>query len=427
MLLEFTVRNFLSIKEEVTLSMVASKDSSHENNTIIYNENTSKSKKALKTAVIYGANASGKTNIIKAFNFVSRFINNSHEMQQGRKINRIPFKLDRAFKDEPSEFQIIFKHKGTKYLYGFEVTEEEVINEYLYYYPNKRQSLIFERKNVDDYKFTIDSTIQTEIKNKFHSKNKLFLSTESLWEYEKAKVPFEWLSNFLNIAIDHDDLEGYTADLMITDELIKHRIKKYIKAADLGINDINIIKEESSKLLSNDLFNLLKEDAKQSLLDKLEDGDIFNINTSHHGIDENGNDINVQFNFGEESEGTKKFFGLLGPWIDVLSNGSTLIVDELDIRLHTKLTRVLVDMFNDSKINTKNAQLIFSTHDTNLLDQDIFRRDQIWFTEKKEDHSTDLYSLQDFGGVRKDKSIEKGYLQGKYGAIPMFIGDWSWD
>ena len=115
MLLEFTVRNFLSIKEEVTLSMVASKDSSHEANTIVYSDST-KNKRALKTAVIYGANASGKTNIIKAFNFVSRFINISHEMQQGRKINRIPFKLDRAFICEPSEFQIIFKHKGTKYL-----------------------------------------------------------------------------------------------------------------------------------------------------------------------------------------------------------------------------------------------------------------------------------------------------------------------
>jgi AAA15 family ATPase/GTPase len=404
MLLQFKVKNYLSIKEESTLSMVASKDSSHENNTIIYNENTSKSKKALKTAVIYGANASGKTNILKAFNFVSRFINISHQMQQGSKINRIPFKLNRACKDEPSEFQVIFKHLGTKYLYGFAVTEEEVVNEYLYYYPNKRQSIIFERDNVDEYKFTIDSAIQTELKNKFHSKNKLFLSTESLWEYEKAKIPFEWLSNFLNIVINHDVLKKYTADLMYNNEIIEQRIKRIIRIANLGINDITI--EKSNKPLLTDLFN---------------------IKTSHLCIGQDGNNIDVQFNLDEESEGTKKFFGLLGPWIDVLSNGSTLIVDDLNIRLHTKLTRVLIDMFNDPKINTKNAQLIFSTHDTNLLDQDIFRRDQIWFTEKKEDHSTDLYSLQDFGGVRKDKSIEKGYLQGKYGAIPMFAGDWSWD
>ena len=147
----------------------------------------------------------------------------------------------------------------------------------------------------------------------------------------------------------------------------------------------------------------------------------------HKAKDKNGNTISYKFDLDEESDGTQKSFGLLGPWIDALLNGYTIVIDELDIRLHTLLVKKLMEMFLDPDVNKKNAQLIFTTHDTNLLDSDLLRRDQIWFTEKKEDKSTDLYSLYDFGGVRKNISIEKWYLQGKYGAIPILKGDWKWE
>lgn len=422
MLLEFSVRNFLSIKDEVTLNMVASKDDSFENNTFVY-ENGKSKKRALKAAVLYGANASGKSNILKAMSFVSFLIKKSHEMQQGRLICRIPFKLDKNCLREPSEFKIVFIYEGIKYLYMFSVVETEVIEEYLYYYPNGRQSTIFER-NKGKYKFTIDIERQTELKDKFDSKNKLFLATESLWEYEKAKAPFKWLSEYFNVFINHEDLEAYTGGSMVENLKISNAVKKYMKYADMDIEDIDVDVKKKDDLFSLEIFKELSNEEREDIIKDIDDKSrILDIKTLHKGTDENGKIYNVYFDLSQESEGTKKYFGILGPFFHVLSNGYTIVIDELDIRLHTLLVIKLVQLFLNPKINKKNAQLIFSTHDTNLLDEDILRRDQIWFVEKKEDKSTDLYSLYDFGGVRKGEKIEKGYLQGKYGAIPFFKGD----
>lgn len=424
MLLEFSVINFLSIKDEVTLNMTASKDDYKlEDNTFIY-ENEKQEKRGVKAAALYGANASGKTNILKAMNFVSFFVNKSHEMQQGKKISRIPFRLDKSCLIEPSEFKIVFIYKNIKYLYMFEVTETEVREEYLYYYPNGRQSTIFERQG-DNYKFTSDIERQTELKNKFHSKNKLFLSTESLWEYEKAKAPFEWLSKYFTILIDHNDLEAYTGAAMLENIYTNSKVKNFMKYADMDIEDINVEITKKEDILSSELFNMLSAEVKENIMkayDEKNTGTI-DIKILHKGIDEEGNSAVIPFNFRDESDGTQKYFGILGPFINALDNGYTLVIDELDIRLHTLLVIKLLELFLNPVINKKNAQLIFTTHDTNLLDRGILRRDEIWFTEKKKDKSTELYSLFDFGGIRKSEKIEKGYLQGKYGAVPFFEGD----
>ena len=425
MLLQFTVKNFLSIKDEVTLSMVASKDSSFEDNLLPY-EDGKKIKNALKSVVIYGANASGKTNVLKALRFFRWFISHSHEMQQGRKIPIDTFKLDEDFHNKPSEFQIIFIHKEIKYLYGFSVTEDEVFEEYLYYYPNGRQSTIFTR-NKDEYTFTIDVERQSELKNKFNSKNKLFIAIESLWEYEKAKAPFEWLNNHLKVLINHDRLEAYTGSNMHKDKKFDSLVKKYIKLADVGIDDVSIDIQKTEDALSSEKLSFLPAEIKDKILSEAKDSNFIDIKMIHNYKDKDGNIINCPFEFNQESDGTQKFFGLLGPWIDALVKGYTIVIDELDIRLHTLLVKKLMEMFLDPDVNKKNAQLIFSTHDTNLLNSDLLRRDQIWFTEKKEDKSTDLYSLYDFKGLRKNISIEKGYLQGKYGAIPVLKGDWKWE
>ncbi|MGH4118109.1 AAA family ATPase [Clostridium sp.] len=418
MLIEFSIENYMSIKDRVTLSMVASKDASHENNLI---KNADKGVNILNTAVIYGANASGKTTVLSGIGFLAKLLTMSHEMQKGRKIPVKPFKLDRAWIDKPSSFEIVFKTQGVKYAYGFSATEDKVIDEYLYYYPKGRQSIIFERENTTEYKFTSDVDLQTQIKNKFDSSNKLYLSTASLWEYKNAQIPFEWIDNNLQFIFYHERLEKLTTDMMKESEIINKRVKSLIKKAVNDIEDITFIEIELNKK-DNPLLKYLNEEAKSKLLSN-NDNKLLSVNTAHKM---NNSDELVEFDLAEESEGTQKLFGLLGPWIDVLERGSTLIVDELDIRLHTHLTRFLVGLFQDPEINKKNAQLIFSTHDTNLLDQDLFRRDQIWFTEKKEDKSTDLYSLDDFT-VRKDAAIEKGYLQGKYGAIPYMKGDCLWE
>jgi AAA15 family ATPase/GTPase len=414
MLIEFSVENYMSIKDRVTLSMIASKDTSHENNLI---KNADKGIHILNTAVIYGANASGKTTVLRGIGFLAKLLTMSHEMQKGRKISVKPFKLDKVWLDKPSSFEIIFKTEGIKYAYGFSATADKVIDEYLYYYPKGRQSIIFERENTTDYKFTSDIELQTQIKNKFDSPNKLYLSTASLWEYKNAQIPFEWLTSNLQIIISHERLEEFTTNLMKESEIINKRVKLLMKKAIRDIEDITFTEIEIDKK-DSPLIKYLTEEAKSTLLSN-NDNKLLSVNTVHRDTD---SQELVEFDLGEESEGAQKLFGLLGPWVDVLEHGSTLIVDELDIRLHTHLTRFLVELFQNPEINKNNAQLIFSTHDTNLLDQDLFRRDQIWFTEKKEDNSTDLYSLDDFT-VRKDAAIEKGYLQGKYGAIPYMKGD----
>ena len=206
---------------------------------------------------------------------------------------------------------------------------------------------------------------------------------------------------------------------MKENESINRKVKSLLKKAVKDIEDIKITEIEIDP--KDDLIlKYLNDEARSQLFS---DRKLLNINTFHKM---NNSEELIEFDFRDESDGTKKLFGLLGPWIDVLDKGQTIVVDELDIRLHSHLTRFLVELFHNPEINKNNAQLIFSTHDTNLLDQELFRRDQIWFTEKKEDNSTDLYSLDDFP-VRKDAAIERGYLQGKYGAIPYIKGDYQWE
>lgn len=420
MLIQLDIENFRSIKDKVSFSMLASKDKSHENNLIKEVDASGKEIDVLKTSAIYGANGSGKTNVLEAFSFITYLLSTSNDMQKGKKIPVDTFKLEREYMNKPSSFDMIFKTKGIKYAYGFSVTETKVVDEYLYSYPNSRQTVIFERENTDEYTFKNDKEKQTQIKDKFHSDNKLFISTLSVWEYEKAQEPFYWLRDNLRIIDPRTNTEEFTINKILKNSSINMRIKNTLNKVIEGIEDIKINEVEiDSKDLP--LLKFLNEEAKEKILknnEKLTSVSVF------HKM--NDSDELVEFDLGDESDGTQKLFGLLGIFIDILDTGSTLVVDELDVRLHSHLTKFLVELFHNPEINKNNAQLIFSTHDTNLLDQDIFRRDQIWFTEKKEDKSTDLYSLDDFR-VRKDAAIEKGYLQGKYGAIPHLGGGNIWE
>ncbi|WP_294369983.1 AAA family ATPase [uncultured Clostridium sp.] len=417
MLIEFSVENYYSIKEKVTFSMVASKDKSHEDNLIL---DSIKNINLLKTSAIYGANGSGKTTILNALNFISFLLNISNNMQRGKRIPIEPFKLERKYKNSPSIFDIIFKVNNIKYAYGFAVTEKEVVEEYLYYYPNGRQTIIFQRDNINQYKFTNDIERQTQIKDKFHSDNKLFLSTLSAWDYEKAQVPYEWLANEIYFVKPQSSVHDYTTDIIKDDKYIKSIVISLLNKAIIGIDNIEL-KEIEIDPHDNPLLKFFNEEAMNKILSS-KDNKLISVSTIHKM---NDCEDTIEFDLSDESDGTQKLYGLLGMWVSRLEDGGTLVVDELDLRLHSKLTRFLVELFQDPTVNKNNAQLIFTTHDTNLLDQDLFRRDQIWFTEKKSDDSTDLYSLDDFN-VRKDAAIEKGYLQGKYGAIPYLKADNLW-
>ncbi|MGP8331245.1 MAG: AAA family ATPase [Methanosarcinaceae archaeon] len=413
MLIEFSIENYRSIKEKVTLSLVSSSDKSLDNNliktTVLKNDN-------LCSAAIYGANASGKTNVLLAFNFLKELVMTSHKNQKGDKIEVSPFKLDKNCVSKPSRFEVVFIKNNIKYIYGVSVTSEKVVDEYLYYYPKGREATIFKRS--DTYSFTIDKNKQTFLSERILD-NVLYLSGATQLNYDKTSDAFDWFKDTLQVIgpTDNPGLQDFTIGMLNKDESTKALILKALSEADLGIDDI-------AASIKNLLIDELPSDFPEELKPLAVSGKIkkVHITSIHKVMDGKGNEQQVPFEFKDESEGTQRMFSLIGPWINTLINGHVLIVDELDTKLHHKLVVFLVKLFSDPTQNKNNAQLIFTTHNVNLLDQDIFRRDQIWFTEKNPDFgSTDLYSLVEFS-PRKDKNIQKGYLAGRYGALP-FIKD----
>lgn len=423
MLIEFSIENFRSFKEEVTLSLISSSDKSLDNNLI--KTATLKKDNLLRSEVIYGANASGKSNVVSAFNYLRQLVINSHKFQKGTGISYSPFKLDKKYTSKPSRFEIVFLKNNIRYTYGVSLTNEKIVDEYLYYYPQGRKALIFERKDTFNYKFTIDINEQDFLSSKTLP-NVLYLSNSTQLNYKKTSEAFDWFKDNLKIigATDNPKLTAFTIELLNKDEKLKEFILKSLMVADLGIVDISakldkiLIDDASLELPSPDLkseFTLISDDDGLKLVQ-------MDIKTMHNVLDEKGNDIGINFDFDEESEGTKRLFALVGSWIDALNNGRILIVDELDTKLHPLLMEFLIKLFHNPTQNKNDAQLIFTTHNTNLLDLDLFRRDQIWFTEKNPSYgNTDLYSLLEFS-PRKDKNVRKGYLAGRYGAIP-FISD----
>ncbi|MCJ7651248.1 MAG: ATP-binding protein, partial [Candidatus Lokiarchaeota archaeon] len=251
--------------------------------------------------------------------------------------------------------------------------------------------------------------------------NVLYLSNSTKLKYDKTSEAFDWFQDNLGIigVANHPKLIEYTIHKFNEDKKMKKFILKALIEADLGINDLSASFE---KISIDEIPIAIREKLKAIIPDSEGNLEKMDITTIHKVLDEMGNEDYVEFDFEEESEGTKRLFSLIGLWIDSLKNGRVLIVDELDTKLHHLLNIFLIKLFNDPTQNKNNAQLIFTTHNTNLLNLDIFRRDQIWFTEKNPSKgSTDLYSLIEFR-PRKDKNIQKGYLAGRYGAIP-FIGD----
>ena len=392
MLIQFRAENFLSIKGSVVLSLLASKDKEHPKHLIVNG-----SKRYLKSAVIYGANASGKSNVLHAFCFMVNYVLTSHNQQLHKSIERSPFKFDRETSSRPSSFEVIFTTNGIRYAYGFSVTDKAVIEEYLYYYPNGRQAIIFERQNTNDFRFTVDVDEQSMLKNRT-SPNKLYLSVASNWNYSKVIPVLEWFASCQiitkNSVADAYDLEAE----QLKDNDYLHMIASMLRGADFGIQSLQMRDLDPAASQQGDIFA--------------------NIEAIHTVQDTEGNTVSYILNMAEESEGTCSYFKLICVVKKILDEGALFVIDDMDSYLHPLLTKHLVSLFNSVEFNPNGAQLIFTSHNTNLLDLNVLRRDQIWFTEKNElTAATDLFSLQAFS-IRKDAKLEKGYLIGRYGAVP---------
>ncbi len=410
MLVEFSVKNFKSFKEMVTLSMVSAPIKEHlEENTFKVSDNLS----LLKNAVIYGANAGGKSNLLHAMLFMRNFIiNSSKESQANEPIKVSRFKLSTVTEKEPAIFEIVFIHKDIRYRYGFAVTEDAVVEEWLYYVPNKQEVKVFIRKRQE---FDLSKHFESEkslVNEKRVRPNALLLSVSAQFNGAIAGNVLDWIRNF-NCISNIDSLPNVTFDLFKKD---KKKVLEMLKNADMGIEDLSVSEKEGK--LTDLPLELQKLLASEKLIR-------LDVKSSHKKYDANGKFIDfVDFNFPEEeSHGTLKYFELIGPVIDTLMRGKVLVIDELDSQLHSKLIQSICELFNSDK-NKNNAQLIFVSYNTSILDKELLRRDQIWFLEKDRFGSSELFSLAEFKDhkdgkkVRNDASYEKSYLKGIYGAVP---------
>lgn len=403
MLIEFSVTNFLSFKDKNTFTMIASSDNTLKDNYVEINN-----EKILKMTAMYGANASGKTNLFKILVIVSSMIKHSNFFAPNVMLPIVPFKLDKETINKPSEFEIKFLVDGIRYLYGFKADTKNVYEEYLTYYPNGRPVKIFIRENIDNYSFnSSDEKFLNDLKEK-NTSNKFFISTATNWNYGKTKPAFDFLTEKLGVVMSHEQINNYSYSMYYNDKnkTLENFALNFLEKADFNIKGYKIIEEK----MTEDKLRTIPDIVKPFIP---VDTPMYKVNTKHIV---NGDEY--EFDISEESLGTQVIFSFIPVLKDVLDNGKVLIIDEFDKSLHPFIVKYIVEIFNDLEINKKGAQLIFNTHDTNLLDLELLRRDQIWFTEKKsEDGSTTIYPLDDFS-VRKTENVEKGYLLGRYGAIP---------
>ena len=422
MLIEFKVSNFRSIREEQTFSLVAGNADKELTSCVIDRELPGLSGvRFLKGAAIYGANASGKSNVIEAINYVTRFIQRSAtKIQPGDSTGAEPFKLDRESATKPSVFEITFVSEGDRFVFGFAVTPTRVVEEYLVAYPKGAPQRWYQRtfnaeKNVYDWAkpstaFKQDKSLQDKTRE-----NSLFLSVGPQFNHTQLTQVFNWFKNsvrFIHLSADAMLRPVFTAEL-VAKPSHHDRILNLLKSADIGVVDAKVEEKEID-------VEMLKKTLSESFLAQLEkDGltksqKLVKISLTHkaEGIEPVALDFDD-----EESAGTRRFFSLIGPWTDILENGYTVFIDEIETSLHPILVKELLKLLLCSKNNPKGAQVVFTTHNPVLLDGALMRRDQIWFTEKSPAGATHLYPLTDYQ-PRKDEALAKGYLAGRYGAIP---------
>lgn len=403
MLLEFSCSNHKSIKDMVTFSIIAGKDTTFEDSLKRFGN-----QRVLKTAVIYGANGSGKSNLVDAIQFVKVLVINSINYQPGQGISQSIHKLSPA--DSDSEYRIQFVTNDIRFAFGFSIRQQLVVDEYLYYFPNGRQVKVYERDNNqfiagDKFKGRFDACKEV-IKP-----NRLFLSCAANFSnVEPVTQAYSFFQNDIVVygPVNSNNWMQYSLHQIHDNPQIKKAVLSFLDSLHTGIKDINISINQK-QLQYGETPPFLSDDIRAAIV--------------ANRIDQI--DAKVVYDFfetdlmTEESMGVRKLFEMLCPMIDILIRGKVLICDELESSLHESLVHGLVNLFRQLAPE-RFAQLIFTTHDTTLLDLNLFRRDQIWFTELTRDtRATELYSLAEIKNVRKDENVEKGYISGKYGAIPM--------
>jgi AAA15 family ATPase/GTPase len=426
MLIEFSVTNFLSFAEKQTLSMVADSSKELQDSNTFLPESKTTLARLLHSASIYGANAAGKSNLLLAMKAMRKIVLSSAKENQGDEIKAItPHALHT---DKPTEFELIFIVDKVRYQYGFAATPQMITEEWLFAFPTGRAQQWLSRVYDMDSKESKWYINQSFVKgNKSVWKdatrnNALFLSTAAQLNSEQFGKVSEWFKHNLNVGMTEHISPSRSLELCQNPES-KQKVLQFLSTADLGISDIEVIKRPLSL---DSLPDELPLEIKQRLLQKIKEDDLAGKSTVTEVSFYHQNSDGKRFQLSPkwESTGTRRLFESAGMWLDVLEQGLVICVDELESSLHPLIARFLVSLFNNPETNPKNAQLIFTTHDTTLLDNDLLRRDQVWFVEKDQDQVTHLYPLSDFK-PRKHEALQKGYLLGRYSALP-YVSSPSW-
>lgn len=413
MIVFFKVRNYKSIKDTLTLSFVSTSIGEHTDSNLIEKGRDS----LLKSMLIYGANASGKSKILDAIVFFKWFIlSSATELKSNLDIPVEKFALNEDSMNKPSFFEISFYIGKTKFRYGFEATEDRIEKEWLLESKRVKEYVIFlrikDKIQVEENRFPNSEGLESRTR-----KNALFLSVCANWNVKKAEAIYDW---FYNIETVHGMMDSHyrndTIDLIESKKYSK-LIKAFIRKADFGINSV-----DTYDVKLEDFINDIPDELVDDIQKQFENGHKKTIVTRHKIYNDNKEVVGVESFLLDkhESEGTKKFFNLLGVYIKSILEDKFLIIDEFDARLHTLLTKSILKLFNSEKIKTE-AQLLVVCHDSALIDKKLLRRDQVCFIEKNREGGTELTSLVEYK-PRKESPFDKNYLNGKYGGIP-FIED----
>lgn len=411
MLTEFRATNYRSIREEQTLSMVAAVDKAHRETNCFATDHAAVPH-LVRSAIVYGANASGKSNMIWALTEMQNLVIHSTNLTEEQYRERyLPFKLDHRSSKQPTEVEITLLIDGTRYQYGFSYDAQRIHREWLLVYKSSKPQRWFERrydseKNEEVWEpFSAYFTGQRETWRKATRPQALFLTTAIQLNCEQLKPIYDWFSRSLIVLHGQSLINRLPTLQRLEDPEYKSKILKLLNAADIHVTDIEVKKRPGQQM------QIKFEPGKPVELQTWE-GEMPDIDFCHTGED----GMVVRFDSRFESLGTQRLFDYSGPLLDAMEHGKLLVVDEFDTSLHPLLTRYILKLLHNPEISHR-AQVWMTTHDTSLLDPELLRRDQVWFVEKNREQATQLYPLTDFS-PRKHEALERGYLMGRYGALP---------
>lgn len=425
MLIEFKVSNYRSIGEEQILSLIPLNKKGDSIDNILEQGKH----KSLNSIALYGSNASGKSNLLLSMSLLDKLVNLSARSSSTTSLPFDPFLLREGWENKPTRFEITFIINNVKYRYGLEFNENIIIREWLYRKAVGREVYLFVREEE-----TIDVSSAFKGNNKIIDTaveatrpNALFISTCDMFNIDEAKEIFQWFKSFQ--MIDGLNTEALDTATLWKNKKYKEKIIDYMIKLDLNLVGVDMDTKEFDVSQVPDFLN---ENAKNQLIEKLSGKEGFRFYAKHKLYSNEGKETEnrISWPFDErESAGTNKAIHISGPIIWTLINGGVLIIDEIEAKLHPLMTLETINLFTNKSLNPNNAQLIFATHDTNLLTYSNLRRDQIYFSEKNKWESTEIYSLSDFVYIdssnktakeRPDADKEKRYFEGRYGAIPVF-------